>query len=119
VYGLPEDFDASGFQGRSVELVSFSANTIHIAFDGSYSVTIESTFEHSSGQQGDRPMHSVVPVKESRLMLLVGRSVVTATIERPGTLVLRFDDGQTLWCLDDSQEYESYRISCKDREIIV
>jgi hypothetical protein len=45
VYGLPKDFDGSMFIGRTVELISFSVNTIHISFDGDVSITIE--IEHA------------------------------------------------------------------------
>ena len=112
MYGLPEDFDPTAFIGLTVELVSFTANTVHLAFDGGYSLTVESSFEHGPQQHGAGAVRFAVPVSHSGLMRLIGSPVVAAEVERPGTLSLRFDGGQTLRCLDDSVDYESYKINC-------
>ena len=119
MYGLPKDFDPAGFVGRIIELVSFTANTVHLGFNGGYSLTVESSFEHRPEQRGTGPVRFDVPLEDSGLMRLIGRSVLAAEVERPGTLFLRFDDGQTLRCFDDSTEYESYKINCNGVEIIV
>ena len=117
--GLPEDFDASGFVGQAVEQVSFSANTIYLSFEEDYTITVESSYEHEVVRGSSEPVRSTVPVVESRLMKLIGQSVTVATVERPGTLVLEFEDGQIFRCFDDSPMYESYHINCDGREIIV
>jgi len=119
MYGLPEDFDPTGFVGRTVEVVSFTANTVHIDLDGDYSLTVTSSFEHGSEQRGEGAVRASVPVKFSGLMRLIGSPVVAAEVERPGTLLLRFDDGQTFRCFDDMEDYESYMINCDGQEIIV
>ena len=120
MYGLPRNFDPTLFVGRTIELVSFTSNTVHLAFSGDRcSLTIESSFEHNPGVTGRERVHSEVPVVESGLMRLVGRSVAIAEVEGEGTLFLRFDDGQTLRLFDDSEEYESYRIDCNGLEIVV
>jgi len=119
LYGLPEHFDPTGFIGRSLEIVSFTANTVHLVFDGDYSLTVESSFEHRREGRGKGPVRFGVPVRDPCLVSLIGRPVVSAEVERPGTLYLQFDDGQTLRCFDDSQDYESYKINCGGTEIIV
>lgn len=119
MYGLPEDFDPTGFVGRSVEIVSFTANTVHLAFDGDYSLTVESSFEHRSKGCSNQPARFEVPVRDSGLMSLIGRPVVSAEVDKPGTLCLQFDDGQMFRCFDDSEEYESYKVNCGGTEIIV
>ena len=119
MYGLPEDFNPTGFIGRTVEIVSFTANTLHLGFDGGYSLTVESSFEHGHEGHGAQTLRFGVPVTDSGLMSLVGRSVVAAKAEKPGTLYLRFADGQAFRCFDDSEEYESYRVNCGRTEIIV
>jgi len=118
MYGLPQDFDTSVFVGKSLQLVSFTANTIHLAFDDEVSITVESSFAHDLGQTGP-PTVETVPVRESRLMQLVERTVVRAEARDRGTLVLYFDNGQTFFCFDDLPQYESYSITLGDRQIIV
>jgi len=52
-------------------------------------------------------------------MPLIGQTVDTATATPDGTLALVFDNGNSLTCLDDLQNYESYSICIGDREIFV
>lgn len=46
MYALPTDLDLSGFIGKTLEQVSFSVNTIHMAFEDGFSITLESSFAH-------------------------------------------------------------------------
>jgi Family of unknown function (DUF6188) len=120
MYGLPEGFDGSMFIGRTAELVSFSANTIHISFDGDVSITLQSSFEHRLGtEKPDEACVQRVPVEESRLMQLAGRTVEAVEANTDGTLALRFTGGHVLRCFDDSPNYESYRIAHGTDEIYV
>jgi hypothetical protein len=112
VYGSPKDFDGSMFFGRTVGLVSFSVNTIHITFDGDISITLQSSFEHRLGAEGtEQDDVQQVPVKESRLMQLAGRTVERVEANVDGTLTLHFNGGHVLRCFDDSLQYECYRIT--------
>ena len=120
MYGLPKDFDGSMFVGRTVGLVSFSVNTIHISFDGDISITLESSFEHRLGtEEPAQVCVQEVPVEESRLMQLTGRSVESVEANVDGTLTLHFDGGHILPCFDDSPQYASYRITHGNLEIYV
>lgn len=119
MYGLPATFDPSRLQGSVLDLVCFSENTVSLSFSREVSITIESCFVHSDqhgygdGQQID------VPVIESRLMQLLGASILLASADADGTLRLKFSNGHTLVCLDDSPRYEAYRINIGNEEIIV
>ena len=116
MYGLPDDFDGSVFVGRELEEVSFTVNTVHLAFEGEMSITITSRFFLQLG--GDR-VEQAVPVKSSSLMALLGRSVRLVNASPDGTLRLQFDSGDAVTCVDDSKMYESYQIHLNGREIIV
>ncbi len=120
MYGLPKDFDGSFFVGRSVGLVSFSVNAIHITFDCDIAMTIESSFEHRMGTEAmiDGCVQKV-PVMESRLMQLAGRTVERVDAAPNGTLTLHFDGGQMFRCFDDSPQYECYSITHGSKEIYV
>jgi hypothetical protein len=121
VHGVPKDFDPTGFVGRRLELISFTANTVHFVLEGDYSLTAESSLEHDLGQcaGGIGPIRYEVPVSESGLMQWIGKLVIAGMVERSGTLLLRFEDGQALRLFDDSESYESYKINCAGSEIIV
>jgi len=116
VYGLPDDFDGSVFVGLELVEISFTANTVHLAFDADVSITIGSRFILHVG--GTREEHDV-PVKTSSLTALIGRSVRLVDANPDGTLRLQFDGGDALTCVDDSKVYESYQIHFAGREIII
>ena len=118
MYGLPDDFDASIFVGRELEQVCFWAYSIHLVFDRDVSVTLESSFSFRSTPDKELVDESI-PVRSSDLMILIGRKVEHAWAERNGTLNLSFAGGATLVCLDETKQYESYRIRIADKEIIV
>lgn len=117
MYGLPPHFDASVFLGHAVELVSFSANTVYVAFDGGLSITIESSFAHTPGDDASARPRQEVPIRESALMQLIGPQVKSAEGGEDGTLTLRFEDGQQLECFDDLAQYECYHITIGTKEI--
>lgn len=120
MYGLPKDFDASFFVGLEVQQVAFSANTLDVSFESNISVTLESSYEYRTLQQGERVVESgSIPVVESRLMRLTGQRVASADAFMNGTLTLRFASGDELTFLDDNPNYESYRISRDGDETFV
>ena len=119
MYGLPRDVDLSFVVGKTVELVSFSQNTVFLAFDGDVSLTITSSFEFYRRADDEEATVQTVPVKQSDLMHLLGRQVEGAAGVVDGTLTLKFCGGARLRCFDDSANYESYRIAHGDHEIVV
>ncbi|MDQ2986391.1 MAG: DUF6188 family protein [Armatimonadota bacterium] len=118
MFGLPPDFDASPFIGCTLELVSFSENTINFSFDRNVSVTVEGFFDHVQGTNVNGEPLSV-PVQNSQLMQLTGHSVQMAEGSEDGTLTLVFTNGQQLIVYDDLPMYESYKINIGTTEIIV
>lgn len=118
MYGLPADFDAAIFIGKELEQVSFTANTVRLAFAEDVAITLESRFAF----QTERTAALVVqepPVQASTLMALVGQTVGAAEATRSGTLRLEFAEGGVLVCHDDSTQYEAYRIRIGNQEIVV
>lgn len=115
MYGLPEDIDVSFFVGKTLNVVSFAVNVIHLIFDGEVRINIESSFQHQqthevvSHQLGT--IQSVYMIQASSLMQLAGHAVVAALGIEDGTLKLTFDHGHVLQCLDDSEGYECYNFT--------
>lgn len=119
MHGFPSGFEASRFVGRVLEEVAFSANTVHLSFDASVSITIESSFAHWARQDAGLRNVTEVPVTESRLMQLIDASVESAVAADDGTLTLNFSNGQSFECYDDTPMYEAYHIMFGDEEIHV
>lgn len=118
MYGLPEDFDVSIFVGRELVQVSFTTNTVHLAFGGDVAITTETSFVlRLSGWTEEARQE--LPVESSNLMALIGHRVRLANAATDGTLTLHFEGGGILTFVDDSKEYESYHIHTPDREIVV
>ena len=119
MYGLPSGFDTSRFVGRTLEQVSFSANTVHLTFDEDVSITIESSLAHWTGEDVDHSNRITIPVSESRLMQLVGESISSVDASADGTLTVWFSNGHAIACYDDTPMYEAYRLRFGDEEIVV
>jgi hypothetical protein len=119
MYKLPTDFDGAFFLGRTLEHVSFSENTVSLYFNESVSIVVESCLEHQGGPDAPPPAIQRVPVSESRLMQLLGRSIRGATGDDRGTLELVFDNGHVVRVFDDPPCYESYSIFIGEKRIIV
>lgn len=116
MYGLPADSMHHASPNRELVEVSFTVNTVHLAFADDASITLESAFVLRSDQGAER---QAPPIKSSRLMGLIGQRVRSSHAQPDGTLTLEFEGGDGLDCLDDSKEYESYQIRINGREFVV
>ncbi|MBL7214500.1 MAG: hypothetical protein ISS71_02345 [Phycisphaerae bacterium] len=113
MYGLPVNFDGALLIGQIREMVCFVQYQIYLHFDEEITITIEGSFSYQS--EGDISM----PVRESDPMKLLGISISEVRGDTNGTLNLTFSNGETLKIYDDSQQYDSYRITYNDNDIIV
>jgi hypothetical protein len=118
MYGFPRDFDAEVLVGRELSSVTFAENLISLQWDEIVSVTILGSISYRVGLGTEEHTDSP-PVSESRLVALVGRSVVASRIESPRRLVLLLEHAGSITLLDDSDAYESYIIQIGDRQIVV
>lgn len=118
MHGLPSAFNVAPLIGRMLEQVSFTINTVHLAFDRSTSITIESCYAHAFDQGAGLVDRIQVPPKQSTLMQLIGQSITAVETQVDGTLTLKFSNGQSLSCFDDSS-YEAYRLKIDNLEIVV
>jgi hypothetical protein len=118
MYGLPNDFDPGLFVGRQLETITYAVNVIVLAFASHLTVSVSGSLPYRAAAgahtEVDRP-----PVSGTRLVSLIGRSVVGFDLKSPRQLILEFDGGGSLTLLDDSDTYESYLISTGEGEIVV
>jgi len=119
MYGLPVDFTGAFFVGRTLESITFSENAVILAFDGRVSVSVESSLRHQFAADNGQGTVQSLPLSESKLMQLLGRSVTKAEGDRDGTLTLLFDNEHVLYVFDDQAQYESYLINDGEHEIVV
>ncbi len=118
MYGLPKDLDLSVFINKEIEEITFTVNTIVFCFGIGLSITTESIVEFFYLKDGSCCCVEP-PVESSNLMMLLGKKIVNAIANPNGKLELAFDDGMKLGFLDDSSQYESYRINIDGKEIVV
>jgi hypothetical protein len=119
MYKFPDDFDGRAFVGRTLEMICFNANQVYLHFDKKVSICAESSFllsKHSSDE--DRVIVSI-PLKNSEMVELLDHSVTEIAISDRRNLTLRFDHGQSLSFVDQSELYESFRFVIGDTTIIV
>lgn len=119
MYKLPKDFDASFFVGKSLDFLTFSQNSVAMVFSESVCITVESSLQHKTGTEAtDEPIQHL-PLHDSQLTQLLGRSVTQAFGQEDGTLTIIFDNGHVLNIFDDQESYESYSIMDGKRTIYI
>ena len=118
MYGIPEDLNISELVGQPLDLISFSANTVHFVFGNEISITVESSYSYKIGE-GDVVKQEKIPIKSSSLMNLVGSYIKSVNIKNSNELLLKFDKNSFLLIYDDNETYESFQIQIKDKNIIV
>jgi hypothetical protein len=118
MHGLPKDFDASVFVGATIETVTFTVNTIHLAFDTALAITAQRHLRYRISSAASLE-DDEVPVTNSGLMAMVGRVVESAEIRGPGDLILGLEGGSLILVEDDSQHYESYTLTTPEGEVFV
>ena len=118
MYGLPNDFEPNLFVGRRVESITFAENVVVLSFSEELTVSISGTVLYQESPDStvkrERP-----PVSHTSLVGAVGRAVEGTELKSPQELILRLEGHFSVTLLDDSEAYECYMISMRDREIVV
>ena len=119
MYGFPRSLEPTEFVGLRLSSVTFSENTIHVAFGDEVSVTILGSviYRTSSGAEevSDSP-----PVASSTLVSLIGRLVEAGeVVESRRDMLLTLEQGARMRLTDDSTAYESFIVNIRGTEFIV
>ena len=117
MHGLPQDFDPSIFVNKTLNQISFTTNTVNFIFDENLSVTALESFSYSIKQTKEEIVS--FPVKDSKIVKFLEKSVENATKKDRGTLSLYFQCDWRIRFFDNTPNYESYHIWDGKREIIV
>ena len=118
MHGLPEDFDPSTFVGCEFETVTFASNAISLVFGVEHWVTVGYQVRYRV-ENAEAFREDVLPVAESGLPALLGRTVERAEVFRPGHLLFHFAGGGMLSIAEDDEPYESYTVKTPAGEIHV
>ena len=118
MYGSPKDFDGQIFVGRTLEMLCVSANQIYLYFSGQLSICVEASYSLQSKNLAEARIVGV-PTVEPDLFKLLERSVIAASAQEGGTLVLEFDNDFVFKCYDPTDLYEAYEIRDGVRKIVV
>lgn len=118
MFGLPADFDAQMFIGRTLSSVTFAENLINLHFDEELTVTVLGSISYRTAAEGEETVDTP-PLATTTLPGLVGRVVVSCQVRSPRELVVGFDGGGSVRFVDDSDMYESFTIRGADTEIVV
>lgn len=117
MYGIDTKLDWSFFVGKPLEQVAVGLYDIRLGFFGEVSVSITGSFQYNanapvSAQNG-------LPDGAVPLLKLLGHSVSSVSVVDARSLLLTFDDDQTLRLIDDNEAYESLTIFASGHDCIV
>jgi len=115
---IPHEFDPKAVVGQSLELVTFTSNSVYFEFGDAFSVTVYASFRYRLSRDGGETTDTV-PVPSSAVMSLVGRTLTGSAPDAAAVLALTFEDGATLAFSTDESPYESYFVSVGGLEFAV
>jgi hypothetical protein len=118
MYGLPKNLDLGFFDRKVLLQVCFGAHDLILNFDGGLSIAISSSIGFTRPDiRASR--HANFRDAAGTLLTLINRQLVSAGTDGRGTLILSFEQGETISIYDDSSQYESYTIKNRDQLIVV
>lgn len=119
MYRLPPGFDSTVLVGRRLEQICFTENQMALHFDGRVDIVVESAFIYRTPAAPPSNEPVAIPVYDSAVMHLLGRSIISASHDAQGNLTLLFKDSYSLMILHDTEQYECYQLRIGDQIIVV
>jgi hypothetical protein len=111
--GLPKNFDATGFIGKTLEVLVIGQYQLTLRLSEDCTINVEGLIAINSEEPIDLPdsMIAIYP--------LINQIVESASATEDGTLALTFGNGTTLRILDSEANFESYNFSLAGKELVV
>lgn len=115
VYGVPADLDLRFLHGAELIQVRLGAHQVQFHFHPDGSICVEGGWEllDRDGVQIDHNCEEAAR-PPYQLHRLLAHRIVTSEVCAPEWFALRFDGGEVLRILDDSDQYESFQIEPGD-----
>ncbi len=100
--GLPKDFDASGFVGRTLDVMTVGQYQLTLVFSGNCTINIEGKIAVAAS--------GLVELPTSILLIypFINKEVTAASATESGTLTLVFENETKLQIFDSNTHLESY-----------
>ncbi len=117
MYPWPNELSPTAFCGLTLEIISFTANTIVFNFNHELLVTVESEVKLTLANKTET---ITIPPPRTDLVSLVGRSVVDAKVSQDkASLILNFNSGHTMYIDGDDDHYECFQIKTNRGEYVI
>jgi hypothetical protein len=118
MYRLAQTEDISFLIG--IEIIQICVGRNEVIVNGEQDVRITMLGDFSFARAGAPPTRYSVPKEGGAALLeLLNDHVDDASATAQGGLNLRFRSGAVLWIYDDNDQFESFWIRSRNREIIV
>ncbi len=118
MYGLPENTDLGFLKEQVLRQVCVGANEVILRFADDISITCQTDIGHKKAGVCTALYRDMITCG-AMLVNFLHTSIINASAESPGTLVLKFSNDEALEIYDTSQEYESYQITYGNKTIVV
>jgi len=118
MYGLSKTADIDFLSGRELIQVVVGLYQVTLNFDGDFSISIESEFDHLVGDSSQLSTRSL-PIAATSLLRLLGSKVILTRNLGEGEIHLDFGQKGTVRLFDANRNTESYEIHGPGVDIIV
>jgi hypothetical protein len=109
MYGVSAELDLTPFLGLAVIQVAVGEHQVQLNLHPEGSISIEGSFELTSAEEVlVKASASLNPEGFSRLVALVGTTIVAATAEPPSAIRFEFSSGHRLRLIESSKQYECF-----------
>lgn len=117
MYKPPSTADLALLDKKQLIMCCFAEYSVYLHFGNGIIVTIEGEFEHCIADK--RSQQYSFPIKNSKLMRLIGQWVELLDVQTDGTLHLQFSNSDTLIIRGANGPYEAYQIQYAGSQITV
>ena len=118
MYGVPKTTDFSFLLGKTVEQVCLGQYQTQIHLDDA-NVSIECRHALFLAENSREVIWRRDEFPSEGISKLLGQTLSRVTVGDSGALELTFSQGDCLSLFDDSEQYESFQITCGDIWIVV
>lgn len=119
MHGIPENLELSQFENSTLSQICLGEFIIYFNFDSLASISIEGAWilKNSDGELIDQSICNSETNSDRqyyKLHVLLGKKVVSSSIEVPKSFSLLFEGNYELTFIDDSKKYETISIQPGD-----
>ena len=104
---------------RNIELISFGKYVVHLTLDNENRISIACPFRFDRSSTAADSLTQEFPLGSSTLLRVIGNSIEHAECESDGTLLIRFNGGDSLIAYANDPCYEAYTLLINGMEYIV